>query len=329
MIRYILTRLILAIPVLLAVFTLVFLVVRIIPGDPAQAALGDYASQEAVEALRERMGLNRPLFLDFEALVQGDLQGAFDSQYFEYLGQLLQGDFGNSLITGNPIREQVAYVLPYTLQLTFASVLIGVAFGIPLGVLTAVKRNSFVDYLGRVLSLAGLSVPAFYFAILLIFIFAVQLGVLPSVGGGDLQEDPLGSLEYLVLPAMTLGLIMTTSIVRLTRSAMLNVLNEDYVRTARAKGLRDGVVLLKHALRSALLPIVSVTGLWIASLIGDSVLTEFVFSRPGLGKMLVGSILQRDYTALQSLMVVYAAFVVLVNLFTDLTYGWLDPRISR
>jgi ABC-type dipeptide/oligopeptide/nickel transport system permease component len=195
--------------------------------------------------------------------------------------------------------------------------------------LTAVKRNSFLDYAGRVLSLAGLSIPAFYFAILLIFVFSVQLGTFPSVGGGDLTEDPLGSLEYLVLPAMTLGLIMTTSITRLTRSAMLNVLSEDYVRTARAKGLGEWVVMVKHALRSALLPIVSVTGLWIASLIGDSVLTEYVFSRPGLGKMLVGAIQQRDYTALQSVMVIYAAFVVIVNLITDLTYGLLDPRVSR
>lgn len=313
MVRYIAARLVLAIPILLAVFTLVFLVVRIIPGDPAEAALGDYASKEAVEALRERMGLNEPLHV----------------QYFNYLSDLLRGDFGDSLITGNSISEQVAYVLPYTLQLTFASVLIGVALGIPLGMLTAVKRNSFIDYLGRVLSLAGLSVPAFYFAILLIFVFAVRLGVLPAVGGGDIREEPIGSLKYLILPAMTLGLIMTTSIVRLTRSAMLNVLNEDYVRTARAKGMKERGVLIKHALRSALLPIVSVTGLWIASLIGDSVLTEFVFSRPGLGKMLVGSILQRDYTALQSIMLIYAAFVVGVNLLTDLTYGWLDPRISR
>jgi ABC-type dipeptide/oligopeptide/nickel transport system permease component len=313
MVRYAATRLILAIPILLVVFTLVFLVVRIIPGDPAQAALGDYASKEAVDALRERMGLNEPLHV----------------QYFRYLGGLLQGDFGESLITGASISENVAHVLPYTLELTFSSVLVGLTLGIPLGVLTARKRNSWIDYLGRVASLVGLSVPAFYFAILLIFLFSVRLGVLPSVGGGDLEKDPIGSLKYLVLPAMTLGLIMTTSITRLTRSAMLNVLHEDYVRTARAKGLRERSVIYRHALRSALLPIVSVTGLWVASLIGDSVLTEFVFSRPGLGKMLVGAILQRDYTALQSIMVIYAAFVVVVNLITDLTYGLLDPRITH
>ena len=313
MLRYFAARLVLASPIVLAVFTLVFLVVRVIPGDPAEAALGDYASKEAVEALRERMGLNEPLHV----------------QYFSYLGRLLRGDFGDSLITGKSISEQVAYALPYTLQLTFASVLLGTVLGIPLGVLSAVKRNSFFDYFGRIISLVGLSVPAFYFAILLIFVFAVRLGMLPAVGGGDLQEDPIGSLKYLVLPAVTLGLIMTTSITRLTRSAMLNVLNEDYVRTARAKGLREGAVLLRHALRTALLPIVAVTGLWIASLIGDSVLTEFVFNRPGLGKMLVGAILQRDYAALQSVMVIYAAFVVIVNLLTDLTYGLLDPRVGR
>jgi ABC-type dipeptide/oligopeptide/nickel transport system permease component len=313
----------------LAVFTLVFLVVRIIPGDPAEAALGDYASKEAVEALRERMGLNRAMFLDIEALMQGDVLGVFDSQYFTFLAAMLRGDFGESLITGASISEQIAHVLPYTIQLTVASVFIGVVLGIPLGLITALNRNNMIDYMGRVISLVGLSVPAFYFGILIILVFAVELDLFPAVGGGDIREDPLGSLQYLVLPAMTLGLIMTTSVTRLTRSAMLNVLSDDYVRTARAKGLAERVVLLKHALRAALLPIVSITGFWVAVLIGDSVLTEVVFSRPGLGKMLVGAINQRDYTALQSVMVIYAAFVVVVNLITDLTYGFLDPRISH
>jgi ABC-type dipeptide/oligopeptide/nickel transport system permease component len=313
MIRYLIRRIILAIPILLAVFTLVFLVVRIIPGDPAKAALGDYASKEAVEALQERMGLNEPLLV----------------QYFRFLGNLIRLDFGESLISGKPISEQVAYALPYTLELTLAAVIFGVLLGVPLGVFTALNRNNVIDYLGRILSLAGLSVPAFYFGILLIIVFAVKLGVLPAVGGGDIIEEPFKSLKYLVLPAATLGLIMTTSVTRLSRSAMLNVLSEDYVRTARAKGLAEWVVLTKHALRAALLPIVSITGFWAASLIGDSVLTEFIFSRPGLGKMLVGAILQRDYTALQSVMVIYAAFVVAINLITDLTYGLLDPRISH
>jgi peptide/nickel transport system permease protein len=313
MLRYIIRRIILAIPILLAVFTLVFLVVRVIPGDPAVAALGDYASQEAVEALRERMGLNEPLYV----------------QYFRFLGNLLRGDLGESLISGNPISEQVAYALPYTLQLTLASVFVGVLLGVPLGVITALNRNNIIDYLGRVVSLAGLSVPAFYFGILLMILFAIKLNVLPAVGGGDLRNEPIQSLRFLVLPTMTLGLIMTTSVTRLARSAMLNVLSEDYVRTARAKGLAERTVLIRHGLRSALLPIVSITGFWAASLIGDSVLTEYIFSRPGLGKMLVGAILQRDYTALQSVMIIYAGFVVVINLITDLTYGFLDPRIRQ
>ena len=313
MLRYLIRRVLLAIPILLAVFTLVFLVVRVIPGDPAEAALGDYASQEAVEALRERMGLNEPLPV----------------QYFRFLGDMLQGDFGESLISGKPISEQIAHVLPYTLELTVASVLVGVLLGVPLGLFTAMNRNNFIDYTGRIISLIGLSVPAFYFGILMMLVFAVKLDLLPAVGGGNIKEEPIGSLEYLILPALTLGLIMTTSVTRLTRSAMLNVLSEDYVRTARAKGLAERVVLLKHALRAALLPIVSITGFWVAVLIGDSVLTEVIFARPGLGKMLVGAIQQRDYTALQSIMVIYAAFVVVVNLITDLTYGLLDPRITR
>lgn len=313
MFRYIIRRILLAIPILLAVFTLVFLVVRVIPGDPAVAALGDYASEEAVEALRERMGLNKPLFV----------------QYVDFLRNLARGDLGNSMITGMPIKDQIGHVLPYTLELTIASVIVGILMGVPLGMFTAVNRNNIIDYIGRVISLAGLSVPAFYFAILLILIFAVELGWLPAVGGGDLREEPVGSLKFLILPAITLGMIMTASITRLTRSAMLNVLSEDYVRTARSKGLEERVVLFRHALRSALLPVVSVTGFWAASLIGDSVLTEVVFSRPGLGKMLVGAILQRDYTAMQSIMVIYAAFVMLVNLLTDLTYGLLDPRIGH
>jgi ABC-type dipeptide/oligopeptide/nickel transport system permease component len=205
MLRYIIRRIILAIPILLAVFTLVFLVVRVIPGDPAVSALGDYASQEAVEALRERMGLNEPLYV----------------QYFKFLGDLLRGDFGESLISGMPINEQVAYALPYTLQLTLASVILGVLLGVPLGMITALNRNNLIDYIGRIVSLVGLSVPAFYFGILLIILFAIKLNVLPAVGGGDIRNEPLGSLKFLVLPTLTLGLIMTTSVTRLARSAML------------------------------------------------------------------------------------------------------------
>ena len=312
MLRYGVTRLALAIPTFLAVLTLIFFVVRVIPGDPATAALGDYASQEAVEALRERMGLNAPLYV----------------QYFRFLGNLLRGDLGKSLITGKAISELVMHVLPYTLQLTLSAIVVGAALGVPIGIYTAVHRNSLVDYLGRVISLAGLSVPAFYLGILIMLLFAVKLDLFPAVGGGDLH-DLKDNLSHLALPALSLGLIMTTSVTRLTRSAMLNVLNEDYVRTARAKGVKERVVILRHALRAALVPIVSIIGVWAANLIADSVLTETVVARPGLGKMLVGAIMQRDYTALQSVMVIYTAFVVIVNLITDLVYSLVDPRITH
>jgi ABC-type dipeptide/oligopeptide/nickel transport system permease component len=297
---------------MLAVLTLVFFVVRVIPGDPATAALGDYASQEAVDAMRERMGLNDPLYV----------------QYFRFLGDLARGDLGTSLITGKPISESIMAVLPYTLELTLSAVVVGALFGGPIGVYTAVKRNSLADYLGRVLSLTGLSVPAFYLGILIMLVFAIQLGLFPAVGGGDLH-DLKDNLRHLVLPALTLGLIMTASVARLTRSAMLNVLREHYVRTARAKGLQERLVIVGHALRAALVPIVSIIGIWAANLIADSVLTETVFARPGLGKMLVGAIMQRDYTALQSVMVVYSVFIVGINLVTDIIYSIVDPRIAR
>jgi len=312
MARYLATRALLAIPTLLAVLTLVFFVVRVIPGDPATAALGDYASKEAVEALRERMGLNDPLLV----------------QYFRFLGSLVRGNLGTSMITGQPISESVAAVLPYTLQLTGSAIVVGALLGVPIGVYTAVNRNSLADYVGRILSLAGLSVPAFYLGILIMLLFAIQLDLFPAVGGGDLS-DLKDNLSHLALPALSLGLIMTTSVARLTRSAMLNVLSEHYVRTAHAKGLSERVVVIQHALRAALVPIVSIIGIWAANLIADSVLTETVFARPGLGKMLVGAIMQRDYTALQSVMVIYTIFVVFVNLATDFIYSLVDPRIRH
>ncbi len=310
--RYLASRLLLAIPTILAVLTLVFFVVRVIPGDPAQAALGDYASAEAVEALRERMGLNDPLIV----------------QYFNFLGDLLRGDLGTSMITGAEISEMIKQVLPYTLELTITSIVLGTLFGVPLGIYSARQVNTWIDYTGRVISLAGLSIPAFYLGILIMLLFAVLIPILPAVGGGDLT-DWKSNLSHLALPALTLGLIMMASVTRLTRSAMLNVLKDDYVRTARAKGLDERVVTLRHALRAALVPIVAIIGIWAASLVADSVLTETIFARPGLGKMLVGSIMQRDYTALQSVMVIYALFVIGINLITDIIYSMVDPRITH
>ena len=312
MFKYMLRRILLTIPTLLVIFSLVFVVVRVIPGDPATAALGDYASKQAVDALREKMGLNEPLPV----------------QYFRFLDDLLHGDLGESMITGKSVSEQVLHVLPYSLELAVFAVLVGMALGIPLGVYTAVKRNAAADHLGRIFSLAGLSMPAFYLSVLMMLVFAIKLDLFPATGGGDLH-DWADNLRHLVLPGVTLGVIMTASVTRLTRSTMLNILNEDYVRTARSKGLKERTVILKHALRSALVPVISVIGMWSVGVIGSSVTTEVVFVRPGLGKLLVGAIMQRDYTTLQSIMVIYAAFVAIVNLLTDLTYGLVDPRIRH
>lgn len=312
MLKYTIKRLLLAIPTLLGVLTVIFVIVRVAPGDPATAALGDYASQEAVERLRERMGLDAPLWL----------------QYVRFLRDLLQGDLGKSLITGKSVNEQIRFVLPFTLELTFSSIFVGTVLGVPLGVFAALRRNRLSDYLGRIFSLVGLSVPAFYLGILLILAFAVQIDLFPAVGGGELS-NLRENLSHLVLPTLALGLIMTAYVTRIARSAMLNVLNEDYVRTARAKGLKEQIVLFRHALPTALIPVVAIIGVFAISLIGSSVTTEIVFSRPGLGKLMVGATKQRDYTTLQSIMVIYALVIIVINLAVDLTYGFIDPRIRE
>ena len=310
MLKYAIRRILISIPILLAVVTLIFFLVRSMPGGPAVAVLGDYASKATIEALKKEMGLDIPIW----------------RQYLVFLQGLLSGDLGKSLITGMPIAPQVARVLPYTLELTLSSAILGVLFGIPLGVLTALRRNRMFDYLGRTLSLAGISLPSFFLGILMMLVFSVKLDLFPVVGGGDIR-DPLDSLLHLFLPGLTLGLMMTAYITRTTRSSVLNVLREDYVRTARAKGMRERIVIYGHTLRNALLPVVSLIGVYAIVLIGSSVLVEIVFSRPGLGKMMVSAIGKRDYMTLQSVMVVYAGLVVVINLLTDLSYGLIDPRI--
>ncbi|MDH4266037.1 MAG: ABC transporter permease [Deltaproteobacteria bacterium] len=308
--KYIIRRILISIPILLVVVTIIFFLVRAMPGGPAMAVLGDYASKEAVEALQEEMGLNIPLW----------------KQYLRFLGNLLRGDLGKSLINGLPIAPQVIQVLPYTLQLTVSGILFGVILGIPLGIFTALKRNGFFDYLGRTFSLAGISLPSFFLGILLMLFLSVKLNLFPVMGGGDIR-NLYETLRHLVLPGLTLGLMMTAYITRTARSSLLNVLGEDYVRTARAKGLAERIVIYGHALKNSLIPVVSLIGVYAIVLIGNSVLVEIVFSRPGLGKMMVGAINQRDYITLQSVMVIYASLVVLINLLTDLFYGFIDPRI--
>jgi peptide/nickel transport system permease protein len=311
MFQFSVRRILQSIPILFIVLTLVFVVVRVLPGDPAVAALGDYATKEAVEALRIKLGLNAPLW----------------RQYITFLWDLCHGDLGTSAITGYGVAAQVRKVLPHTLELTVFGIMLGYVFGIPLGISAAVKRNTFVDYFNRIFSLLGLSVPAFYLGILLILVFSIQFPLFPVVGAGEFS-DLASNLRHLFLPSVTLGLLMTAYITRMTRSSILNALREDYVRTAQAKGLTERIVLYKHVLRNALIPIVALGGLYAVVLIGSSVMVEIVFSRPGLGKLMVGAIKQRDYTTLQSVMVIYAIMVVIINLFTDLVYGLVDPRIK-
>lgn len=312
MIRHILRRLLLAIPTLFAVVTIIFLVVRVVPGDPARAVLGDYASEETINAYREQMGLNDPLW----------------TQYKDYILGLLQGDLGDSLITRKPAWDQIKGVLPHTVELSVAAIVIALAFGIPGGVISAMKRNTATDYVTRVVSLVGLSAPAFYIGLLLMYFFAAKLGWFPAIGAGDFS-DPVDNLHRLVLPAVTLGMVETAYVTRMTRSVMLNVLNDDYIRTARAKGLAESDVMRKHALRATMVPIVSLVGIFTIGLIGGSVLTEQVFNRPGLGSRLVGAAKQFDYNMVQAIMVVYAFIIVIVNIIVDLIYTYIDPRVRH
>lgn len=311
MIQFAIKRLMLAIPTLLAMLTAVFVLVRLVPGDPAAVMLGDQASAESLAAMREQLGLNQPIAM----------------QYIHFLGDMLSGNFGASMTSGRTVLQEVSLVLPWTLQLTFASVLIGLVFGLPLGVWAALRRNAWPDYVGRILSLTGLSFPAFVSAMLMLLVFAIHFRWFPVIGsladGGFLSQ-----LHALTLPALNLGLIMTAYVMRVTRSSMISVLGEDYIRTAKAKGVRPMRLVLRHGLRNALIPIVTVVGLYFGTLIGNSVLTEIVFNRPGLGKLILGALNTRDYTLLQGLMVVFALCVIVVNIITDIVYGLVDPRVK-
>lgn len=311
MTKYLLQRLLSTIPTLFGVLTIVFVIIRIAPGDPALAILGDNASQEALNAFRERLGLNESLPL----------------QYWDFLKGLATGSLGVSMVTGTPVVKAIAEVLPFTLELAFGAIVVGGVIGVPLGILSALWRNGWIDSILRVVSLLGLSFPAFLTAILLILWLSIEWSIFPVISTptrGDLWQR----LYHLILPALSLGLIMVAYIMRSARAAMLDVLGEDYIRTARAKGVAGYRLILHHALRNALIPIVTVVGLYFGLLIGNAVLTEIIFNRPGLGKLIVLSLNQRDYTTLQGLMVVSAVLIVAVNLVTDLCYALVDPRVK-
>ena len=307
---FLIKRLLFALVTLFAVLTLVFVVIRIVPGDPAEIILGDQADATAIAALQKRLGLDRPIW----------------DQYVSFLAGAIRGDWGVSLVTGRPVFREVLDVLPWTLELTAVSMLLGVLIGVPLGVWAAVNRNHMPDYVTRIGSLIGLSFPPFVSAILLLIIFALMLRWFPVISSN--RTTLWAWIQSITLPALNLGLIMAAYITRVTRSAMLEVMQEDYVRTARAKGVPWTVIVWRHALRNALIPIVTIVGLYVGILIGNSVLTEIVFNRPGLGKLIIGALNQRDYMMLQGMMVIYTIIVVLVNVLTDLTYALVDPRVK-
>ena len=311
MVSFLIKRMGFALFTLFSVLTLVFVIVRVLPGDPALVILGDQASPASIAALHHKLGLDQPIIV----------------QYGSFMLGVLQGNLGTSMITGRSITAEIMNVLPYTMELTIASLILGVLLGVPAGVWAAVKRNKPADLLLRLVSLLGLSLPAFVAAIILLMIFAIQLRWFPviSSGGGD---GLLDRLRQMALPTISLALIMMAYITRVTRSAMLEVLNQDFVRTAKAKGASHHAVVWRHALGNCTIPITTVVGLYLGILIGNSVLTEIVFSRPGLGKLILNALTHRDYTLLQGMIVIYTLMVVAVNMLTDLTYGFLDPRVQ-
>ena len=312
MIGYLVRRILLAIPTLFVMLTAIFVLVRLVPGDAASVILGDQASAASLAALREKLGLDQPVHV----------------QYLAFLGKILTGDFGQSLSSGRSVIREVLLVLPSTIELTVAAIAIGLLFGLPLGVAAALSRNGWVDYVSRVVSLVGLSFPAFVSGILMLIVFAIQLNWFPVLGNTSGAGSFAERMRALALPALNLGIIMTAYVMRVTRAAMLGVLTEDYIRTARAKGVGPAQLVVTHALRNGLIPIITVVGLYFGTLIGNSVLTEIIFNRPGLGKLIIGALNARDYTLLQGLMIIFAICVIVVNTLTDLAYGLVDPRVK-
>ena len=310
MIGYLLKRLALAIPTLFIMLTAIFVLVRLVPGDAAAVILGDQATAASLAALRAKLGLDQPVSV----------------QYLTFIGQVLSGDLGQSLSSGRTVVHEVLLVLPSTIELTVIAIAFGLLAGLPLGIAAALGQNGWLDYVSRIASLVGLSFPAFVSGILMLIVFAIQLGWFPVLGsaGTGLADH----LRALVLPALNLGIIMMAYVMRVTRAAMLGVLTEDYIRTARAKGVGPVRLVWRHAFRNSLIPIITVVGLYFGTLIGNSVLTEIIFNRPGLGKLIISALNARDYTLLQGVMIIFAGCVIVVNTLTDLAYGLVDPRVK-
>ncbi len=348
MTAYVARRLFGIVPVLIGVTLLIFAITRVIPGDPAIAMLGQRSDPTLRERLREDLGLNMPLWLNFQGARDEGIAGLFESQYFAYMGDLVRGDLGRSLFSRIPVSESLRARFPATIELALAAMIFALLIGIPAGVWAALNRGKLADTAVMTFALSGVSFPVFWLAIILIYIFSVTLGWLPPSGrlstSMDLQPitglyaiDAIlrGNLRafsdvaaHLVLPAIALGTIPLAIVVRMTRSAMLEVLSQDYVRTARAKGIAERLVVNKHALRNALLPVVTVVGLSFGTLLSGAILTETVFSWPGIGRWVYDAISARDYPIIQGGVIFVALVFMIVNLLVDMSYALIDPRIQ-
>jgi len=332
MFKYFIKRLLLLIPVVLGVSVLVFIIMHVFTSDPSANILGQHASQDQIDALRQQLGLNDPLY----------------KQYLTFITGILQGDFGTSLITKSSVATEIFSRFPATIELAIISIIVASIVGITLGVLSAVKQNSIIDYLCMGTSLVGVSMPIFWLGLILIVIFSVTLGWLPVSGRATIGMEPVkitglylldsllsgdmaaffDSLEHLVLPVIALASYSTAIIARMTRSAMLEVLGQDYIRTARSKGLIESIIIRSHGLRNTLIPVTTVIGLQLGSLLGGAVLTETVFSWPGIGSYTIDAILKSDFPVVQGAVMIMAIVFVLVNLLVDLLYAFIDPRIK-
>jgi peptide/nickel transport system permease protein len=332
MLQYVLRRVAVAVPMLLGAMSIVFFAMRILPGDPCVAMMGDQATTEALADCTKNLGLHRPLAV----------------QYVDYIWRSVQLDFGNSLRQGYPVSEYIARMFPHTLVLVLSSAVVAALIGIPIGIISALKRRSpLIDYPLRIIALLGLSMPVFWLGILLLIVFSLHLNIFPLIGGGDLDgaiqmlrsgevfsspRDFLAAvgdvLHHLALPALALGFTLAATVSRLSRSAMLEVITQDYIRTARAKGQVERAVIYKHAFRNMMVPLLTIIGLFVAVALTGTVLTETVFTRPGLGKMLVDAIGARDYPLAQGAITVFTMIIIFVNLAVDMLYAVVDPRIT-
>lgn len=295
---------------MLMVMTIVFVALRLGPLDPAQFMLGEYATAETLQKLRESMELDQPIYV----------------QYLSFIRRLFQGDFGSSFVNKQSVVSQLGQVLPYTLGLVIAGVLMGILLGVPPGIIAALRPNGVYDQAIRLLTLVGISVPIFVSGIILISIFSLKFNLLPAIGGGE-GGSLKSALLHLILPAFSCGILMMASIARLTRASLLEVLKKEYIVTARSKGLRESMVVCKHGLRNSLLPLITFLGIYVNVLLGSAVLVEVIFTRPGVGRLIVEAIKSSDFPTVQTILMFYAGAVVVVNLVIDMAYALVDPRI--